>query len=398
MGWGWMRAVCGQPDEVEPFSDSDGGEGAFHRTDAFGEQILKSKNQSSLRVAFVYTSKSGMEKYLKRSTVPETSGGVDAPPDLLAECDSDETIQAVHQSIAERYQVIPVESDENAFETLKHACPDLVFNISERLWGPNRESHIPTVCEILGLPYTGSDPLTLGLCLVKSRAKEILSYYGIPNPQFWIVEPGDRTPSRIPLPAIIKPLYEGSSKGIRDANVVKNRTSLEETIRSIAQQYRQPVIVERFLKGREFTVGVLGNDPDYEVLPIVEINHHLLPKGANPIYSYEAKWIWDTPDRPLEIFTCPARISKKLEGQIREVVTVTCKRLNIHDWCRIDVRLDEAEVPNILEVNPLPGILPRVEDNSCLPKAARAAGYSYTDLIQRVLGEALKRYGIRDQH
>jgi D-alanine-D-alanine ligase len=363
----------------------------------FGEQNVMSMTRSSLRIAFVYTSKSGMEKSLKCSAIPGMSGDSEVPPDLLAECDSDETIQAVHQSIAEKYQVVPVESDENAFQNLERAHPDLVFNISERLWGPNRESHIPTVCEILGLPYTGSDPLTLGICLVKSRAKEILSYYGIPNPKFWIVEPGESVPIGIPLPSIVKPLYEGSSKGIRDANVVKKRTDLKEMIGHITSQYKQPVIVEKFLKGREFTVGVLGNNPDYEVLPIVEINHHLLPKGANPIYSYEAKWIWDTPDRPLEIFTCPAKIPKRLEQRICEIVSVTCKRLAVRDWCRVDVRCDEAGVPNIIEVNPLPGILPKVEDNSCLPKAARAAGYSYTDLIQRVLGEALKRYGIRDE-
>jgi D-alanine-D-alanine ligase len=156
------------------------------------------------------------------------------------------------------------------------------------------------------------------------------------------------------------------------------------------------VILERFLEGREFTVGVLGNYPNLEILPIVEIDHSSLPVGANPVYSYEAKWIWDTVDKPLKIFTCPAAVSPELEAEIRDLIAQTCRVLNIRDWARIDVRLDAAGRPNILEVNPLPGILPREEENSCLPKAARTAGYTYSQLIHRVIDIALERVGISD--
>lgn len=316
------------------------------------------------------------------------------PPDLLAECDSDETIAAVRDALRTRYDVIPIESDEEAFFRLREARPDLVFNIAERLYGPNRESHIPTLCEILDIPYTGSDPLTLSLCLDKSRAKEILTYCKIPNPEFWIVESAAHIPSDIKLPAIVKPLYEGSSKGIKDNSVVDGREELAARVREVKVLYKQPAIVERFLKGREFTVGVLGNYPHLEILPIVEIDHRLLPKNARPIYSYEAKWIWDVPENPLEIFKCPARIPAELQLRIEDLVTRTCRALRVRDWCRIDVRLDENAVPNILEVNPLPGILPKPEDNSCLPKAARTAGYTYNQLILRVVDEALVRYGL----
>jgi D-alanine-D-alanine ligase len=281
-----------------------------------------------------------------------------------------------------------------AFGGLTPPRPDLVFNIAERLIGPNRESHIPVICEVLGFPYTGSDPMTLGICLDKSRAKEILSFHGIRNPEFWVVEPGCAAPAAVRLPAIVKPLFEGSSKGIKDNSVADTRAELDARVAEITATYKQPVIVERFLRGMEFTVGVLGNDPHYEVLPIVEIDHGLLPAGARPIYSYEAKWIWDTPDKPLEIFKCPARIPPALADKIADLVRRTCRVLRIKDWCRIDVRLGEDGEPNILEVNPLPGILPKPEDNSCLPKAARTAGYSYTDLILRVADEALARHGL----
>jgi len=314
---------------------------------------------------------------------------------MLAECDSDETIAAIQQTLQERYQVFLIESDEKAYARLKRLRPHLVFNVAERVFGPNRESHIPTVCEMLGIPYTGSDPMTLGICLDKSRAKEILSFHRIPNPPFWIVESADEIPGTIKLPAIIKPLYEGSSKGIKDNSVVRTPRELFERVHEVTSLYKEPVIVERFIGGREFTVGVLGSTPDLEILPIVEIDHSQLPRGATPIYSYEAKWIWDRPENPLKIFHCPADISADLRQRIEHLVTRTCSVLRIKDWCRIDVRLDEAGTPNILEVNPLPGVLPNPADNSCLPKAARTAGYTYSGLIHRVVDEACKRNGLK---
>ena len=350
-----------------------------------------------MKVALVYSSKAGMEATLS-SRPDEPKSEEDEPPlpqDMLAECDSDETIAAVGRALQEKHQVVFIESDDKAFGRLKRQRPHLVFNMAERVVGPNRESHIPTICEMLDLPYTGSDPLTLGLCLDKSRAKEILSYHRIPNAPFWIVESASAIPAGVRLPAIVKPLFEGSSKGIKNNSMVQTLGELYERVEEVIGTYRQPVIVERFLAGREFTVGVLGNDPGYEVLPIVEIDHTQLPAGAAPVYSYEAKWIWDTPEKPLDIFRCPAPIPAVLAAKIENVVLRTCRVLRIRDWARIDVRLDEKGEPNILEVNPLPGILPNPEDNSCLPKAARTAGYSYSDLIHRVVEEASKRHGLR---
>jgi len=167
-------------------------------------------------------------------------------------------------------------------------------------------------------------------------------------------------------------------------------------VREIRSLYKEPVIIEQFLTGREFTVGVLGNPPDLEILPIVEIDLSQLPPGANPVYSYEAKWVWDQPDKPLEIFHCPADLSLDLKNRIEDIVRKTVEVLRIRDWSRIDIRLDERGEPNILEVNPLPGVLPNPEDNSCLPKAARTAGYSYAALLHRVVDAAATRYGIKD--
>ncbi len=349
-----------------------------------------------MKIALLYSSKTGMEASLgKRPGNEKRDEEDEPPPDLLAECDSDETIQAIQQVLQERYQVFPIEADDKAYARLKRLRPHLVFNFAERVFGPNRESHIPTICEMLEIPYTGSDPLTLGICLDKSRTKEILSYYRIPNPGFWVVGSAESLPRDIRLPAIVKPMFEGSSKGIKDNAVVRTPVELTERVAEVVRLYDEPAIVERFLGGREFTVGVLGNHPDIEVLPIVEIDHSQLPPGATPIYSYEAKWIWDTPAKPLEIFHCPADIPGELRRRIEHLVTRTVTVLRIRDWCRIDVRCDDAGVPNILEVNPIPGALPNPEDNSCLPKAARTAGYTYSGLIHRVVDEACGRYGLK---
>jgi D-alanine-D-alanine ligase len=349
-----------------------------------------------MKIAFLYSSKNGMASSLIQRRLAEKKEEDDPPLDFLAECDSDETIEAIGKALGERHDVFPIEADEEAYLRLKELRPDLVFNIAEGLFGPNRESHIPSICELLGIPYTGSDPLTLGLCLDKSRAKEILACHKIPTPAFWVVENGGALPHRVRIPAIVKPLYEGSSKGIKNNSVVLNRSDLAVRVREIQAHYEQPVIIEQFLAGREFTVGVLGNPPDREILPIVEIDHSQLPAEANPIYSYEAKWVWDRPEKPLAIFQCPADLTDSLKARIENVVNRTCDVLRIKDWGRIDLRLDDGGEPNILEINPLPGILPNPEDNSCLPKAARAAGYSYSALIHRVVDAAAARYRINN--
>jgi D-alanine-D-alanine ligase len=347
-----------------------------------------------MRIAFLYSSKNGMASSLQSRRYEETCEEEDPPLDLLAECDSDETIEAIGRALGERHEIVPIEANDQAYLRLKELRPDLVFNIAEGLVGPNRESHIPSMCEMLGIPYTGSDPLTLGICLDKSRAKEILAYHKIPTPPFWVVENGSGISLRVKLPAIVKPLHEGSSKGIKDNSVVRNRSELKARVREIQALYKEPVIIEQFLTGREFTVGVLGNPPNLEILPIVEIDHSQLPQGANPVYSYEAKWIWDQPDKPLEIFRCPAEIGPDLKNRIEDIIRKTVEVLRIRDWSRIDIRLDERGEPNILEINPLPGVLPKPEDNSCLPKAARTAGYSYSALLHRVIDEAATRYGL----
>jgi D-alanine-D-alanine ligase len=324
-----------------------------------------------------------------------------APTDIAdeyAEWDARETIDAVARALARYGSVIRLEATEDFPQRLRDARPDIVFNIAEGLRGPNRESHVPAICEFYGIPYSGSDPFTLSLCLDKARTKEVLRAHGVPTADWSLVQTVTEITTLLdqPLdyPLFAKPVHEGSSKGITERNFVASPSALRPAVLDLLERYQQPVIVERYLPGAEFTCGVLGNGADARVLPLVAMNFASLPAGALPIYGFEAKWLWDRADRPLEIFECPARISAALRAEIEDVVRRTFVALGCRDWSRVDVRLDADGRANVIEVNPLPGILPDPADNSCLPKAARAAGMDYDALIGACLQAAASRHGV----
>lgn len=348
-----------------------------------------------MKIVVTYSSKEGLlEEYKKRAgnNTPES----EISADFFAEGDSPQTIQAIIDTfVREGHYVVGVEADDAMPQKLEDLRPDFVFNLAEGLFGDFRESYVPLVCERLGIPYSGSDPLTLAICLNKARTKEILGYYLVPTPGFRIFYPHESIElDDFDFPGIVKPVSEGSSKGIFNDSVVSNPEEAHKRIKDCILKYHQPVLLEKFLSGQEFTVAVWGNGTEVEVLPIVAMDYSQLPVNSQPIYSYEAKWIWDTPEKPLEIFQCPARISPALKESIEEITRDAYRVLQIRDWCRIDIRLDDNELPNIIELNPLPGILPDPKENSCFPKAARTAGYSYQEMLSKVLHIAVKRNGL----
>lgn len=315
--------------------------------------------------------------------------------DTYAEWDTWETINAVKSALETYSSVTLVEADENAFTKLKDLKPDIVFNIAEGFNGVSREAQVPAMLDMLGIPYTGSDPLTLSLCLDKARTKEILSYHKIPNAKFFVADKADQVYDlNFDYPLIVKPVCEGSSKGIFSSSFVSTKSELVKEVERILNEYSQPALIEEFLPGREFTAAVIGNGSDAEVLPIVEISYKDFPQEFIPIYSYEAKWILDTKEKPLDVFSCPANIPLDMEEKIKSLVLKAYNVLRCKDWSRIDVRLDKKNEPNIIEVNPLPGILPNPEENSCYPKAARTAGLNYSDMINKVLLAGAKRHNL----
>ena len=321
--------------------------------------------------------------------------------DLYAEWDAPETIEAVRKALSshpevevEVVQAVP----DSAIDRLMIRNFDIVFNLAEGFIGAAREAQFPALLEMLGIPYTGSGPLTLAIALDKARTKEVLSFHGVPVARFITLNHTiDSIRGLLPgsdFPYIVKPISEGSSKGIRNSSFVTSLDEMNREIERIVDEYHQPAIVEEFLSGREFTVAILGSGKNARVLPPVEINFAELPAEANNIYSYEAKWIYDVAERPLNIFSCPANVTKKLMDEIENVVLRTYEVLDCRDWSRIDIRLDSRGRVNVIEVNPLPGILPNPEENSCFPKAARAAGYTYESMLLSVLKSGCERYGI----
>ena len=354
-------------------------------------------NNLRLNVALTYNVKPESETFQENLSpiLKEPVAEKNLLTDTYAEWDTWETINAVKHAIESFHNVTMIEADHFAFEKFKEYKPDIVFNIAEGFNGNGREAQIPAMLEMLQIPYTGSDPLTLSICLDKARTKEILSYYKIPNSKFLVA--GDLnhiSNSNYNFPLIVKPISEGSSKGIYSSSFVNNPKELKDEVERITSEYKQYALIEEFLPGREFTIAVLGNSKTAEVLPIVEINFNEFPEDFIPLYSYEAKWILDTKENPLDVFTCPALLDKQLEEKIKNISLQAYNILRCRDWSRIDIRLDKDGQPNIIEINPLPGILPNPEENSCFPKAARAIGLNYNDMINRVLLEAAKRYNI----
>lgn len=315
--------------------------------------------------------------------------------DTYAEWDTMETIAAVKNALEINHEVIMIEANADAFEKFRNNKIDIVFNIAENENGMSREAQIPAMLDMLKIPYTASDPLTLSTCLDKSRTKEVLSYHGIKTPKFLLVQSMDDLENfNIEFPVFVKPDAEGSSKGIFNSSYVSNFEELINEAQKYLVEYNQPCLVEEYLPGREFTVAIIGNGKDAQVLPIIELNFEDLPDNMHPVYSFEAKWILDTKENPMDIYTCPAEIDEELRRKISDITLKSYNILRCKDWSRIDVRLDKDGEPNIIEINPLPGILPDPKDNSCYPKAARIAGIEYDELINKVLYYGAKRHNL----
>jgi D-alanine-D-alanine ligase len=313
-------------------------------------------------------------------------------PDLYAEWDEPATIDAVERALRPLGEVIRLEAVDDFPVRLRKARPDFVFNIAEGLFGSTREGHVPSICEFMGVPYSASDPLTMSLALHKGRAKEILQVRGVPTAPFAFARSvAEARACPLPFPVFVKPAFEGSGKGVSVRSLCHSRKALVKQAEYLLGTYSEPVLIENYLPGSEFTVAILGNGAEARCLPIVGMRFQELPEGAPPIYGYEAKWIWDNPDDPLEIFECPARINARLAARVRHVALAAYQALECRDWCRVDIRCDADGAPQVVELNPLPGILPDPRDNSCFPKAARAAGLSYEDLIRTVADIAWRR-------
>ncbi|NLA58906.1 MAG: ATP-grasp domain-containing protein [Firmicutes bacterium] len=322
----------------------------------------------------------GLTYNLKTDCPPEMRTSEDAG----AEYESQETVEDIAQALEELgHQVILLPYNEMLPRQLAEVRVDIVFNIAEGWFGRNRESLVPALLEFYNVPYTGSDPLTLGLTLDKALCKQVVNAAGVPTADGIVVtNPVDDRLAQLEYPVFIKPNAEGSSKGVRSWSKADDPLELREKLTWVLETYRQPVLVEEFLPGREFTVALIGNGTP-RVLPVMEVlPGDQCPQDAGFIYSFEVK------SGNLERFSCPAAVDSQLLEKIQEMALQVFTAVGCRDIGRIDIRLDREGNPRFLEINPLPG-LSRV---SLLPLQAQAAGMSFAELIEAILSAAISRY------
>ncbi len=316
---------------------------------------------------------------------------------LEADFDDPGTIEHVMRHLKNcGCKVLPIEANEYAYDVLlkNRDKIDLAFNFSEGMYGEDRYAHIPAILEMLRIPYTGSSPLTQGLVLHKARMKDMLRSQGVPTPasQLFVTGKEKREPSLL-FPLIVKPVSQGSSAGITQKSVVKNDKELRKQVQKILTLFGQPVLVEPFLTGKEFSVALLGNPP--KALPIIEPDHSLLPQDYLPFDSLEVKWVFEEAS-DLKYLMCPAKISKKIQNKIESIAFATWNALAIRDWCRIDMKMDANGAIFVLDVNSPAGLMPpEISTTSYFPLAARAKHIEYEQLLSMIISIALKRYGIK---
>jgi len=299
-----------------------------------------------------------------------------------AEFDSPKTISAISGAIeAYGHIVVPLEADADLPMSLTGASPDVVFNVAEGRRGRGREAQVPALCEMLGIPYTGSDPTTLSICLDKSLAKQILRSAGIDTPNWQILSTGREKLRPFRYPVIIKPNAEGTSKGITSASVVNDEAGVRAAARLLIERYGQPALVEEYIVGREITVGLLGERRP-RVLPIMEVV--FVDPGQHPVYGFEEKQADTTKVR----FECPAKLTPTEQKRLEKAARDTFAALDCRDVARVDLRMAEDGTLFVLEVNPLPGLAP---DFSDLCVIAKHAGMDHKALIGEILAGAIKR-------
>lgn len=311
------------------------------------------------------------------------------PHDANAEFDHPGTIDVIAGAFSNAgYEVKKIGNVSSVLKNLDSLGVDIVFNIAEGLAGRNRESQVPILLEMAGVPFVGSDSLSLAVSLDKIIAKKVFTADGIPTPKFAelrSIEQLDSLPKDLKYPLFVKPRCEGSSKGLSESSRVENKEELRRQVELIILKYKQPALVEEFVRGTEFTVAIIGNEAPV-VLPVVQI------KIDGQLDLKDKFYTFGHIARPDAVeYIVPAPVSEKLMGRIESVALMAYKAIECRDFGRVDVRVDENGVPYVLEINPLPSL--STEDVFSI--ISRYEGISYEKMIVRILECAIKRYGLK---
>jgi D-alanine-D-alanine ligase len=299
-----------------------------------------------------------------------------------AEFDSEETIAGIEDALSVNgYHTERIGNVRSLLSLLHNGKRwDIVFNICEGLHGIGREAQVPAILDIYKIPYTFSDVLVNSLTLHKGLTKRVIRDLGIPTADFAVVEnESDIAKIDLPFPLFAKPVAEGTGKGINPNSKIKNKKQLKEVCLDRLKQFKQPVLVETFLPGREFTVGVVGTADESVAVGLMEVCFR--EQEQSKIYSYNSKANY----QELVDYTLP---EEEVTKRCFEIALAAWKGLGCRDGGRIDLRMDKNGIPNFIEVNPLAGLNPIHSD---LPILSRMAGISYNELIEKIMKSATKR-------
>ena len=326
---------------------------------------------SSLKVGITFNLKSNKKPDLR---------------DAEAEFDEIDTIYAIQGALESAgFTVLLYEAGEDLPIRLLCSKPDIVFNIAEGSNGRGREAQVPAILNYLNIPFTASDETTLCIAMDKSLAKRLVASYGITTPDFNLVKKSNvHFESNLSFPLIVKPNSEGSSKGVSDLSIARDAASLSRIIKEKINAYKQDLLLEEYIPGREFTVGILGNGENLRVFPPMEI---ILGEQTKGIYSYEVKQNFQ---KYVE-YRCPPDIDPSLRLEMENMAKRIFMALDLRDVARMDFRLSPEGRIYFIEINPLPGLAPGYSDLTII---AQFCGMDYTTLVQTILHSALVRYGI----
>lgn len=304
-----------------------------------------------------------------------------------AEFDKEETIDGIENALHELGFQTERIGHAKSLINLLHAGKkwDLVFNICEGMYGDGRESLVPALLDAYKIKYIFSGPVTLGISLNKAFTKHIVRDAGILTPDFFVIhQVSDIENCHLPFPLFAKPVAEGTGKGIESKSVIHSQEELKEIAQKLLKQFNQPVLIETFLPGREFTVGIVGNGKDARAIAAMEI---LYNEKASNIYSMYNK-------ENYEDVVKYENVTGELLAKCAEISLKAWKVLNCCDGGRVDLRADENGNLNFLEINPLAGLN---HIHSDLPIMAKMNGISFTTLISEIVNAAIKRYGIQNK-
>jgi len=313
------------------------------------------------------------------------------PIDAAAELDGHKTVEALKAAFESAgHQVILIGGARQLIErSIKNDLKvDLVFNISEGFKGRNRESQVPAILDLLNIPFCGADALTLGVTLDKVVAKKCFIADKIPTARYFKATPEDNLQelNTIGFPLFVKTLHEGTSKGITQNSRVQNFQQLKEQVDHINRHYHQPALVEEFIKGTEFTVGVIGNHPP-EAMPVVQYAIAGKTSLGNEFYSYR-----HVAEKLVE-HICPAPIDDKLATRLQKLAVRAYRSVDCRDFGRVDFRVDEKGNPYVLEINPLPNLSP----DDVFVLFGKVKNMTYNQIINKILDEALQRLGLAQE-